>query len=410
MKKLIAMLVMASCACSVAFSQEVKMSITGEVKTGLFWYSTESDDPNATGGTFSDKGAFIHNTEDDNWQALKDMSGLRGSQGLYRLNFDIIKGNLGAKFRFETTSWQSTSAGNTEGAAYWGYAFLYGNFFNNQFRFSAGKLGDSPWGSGDELQVELDNTMGMRFEYMPTYIPGLDIGFVLNDWNTPAKANAEFIDLLSETVLGLSYTHDYFHLRFAYRLDSKADEDSYYRPPTDHGGQLVYRVEERIIQKYLPGFQIWATGYFEDIASGDKNQLTGTNWLYFQYDPDFFTAQVRFGYDVANLEVMQQYGDRSRQFFSVKPSFFYKIFNNLLSAGLAFEYAKDFGSDPNKIVSQSYLYWYIEPQLRVNLNENTYLAFVYRYQDDYYKLDRNNNYVPFNSRTHWVNLRAVFFF
>jgi hypothetical protein len=38
---------------------------------------------------------------------------------------------------------------------------------------------------------------------------------------------------------------------------------------------------------------------------------------------------------------------------------------------------------------------------------------VYRYHDEYYQMDIENDPVNpelFNSRTHWVNLRAVFTF
>jgi hypothetical protein len=415
MKKLIALVVIALCATGSVFSQDdLTLSISGEVKTGVFSYWTETEDPSAENGVFTDEGAFIHNSEDDNWMAIRGnstgMADLRGQEGLYRLNFLIEKGNIGAKVRFQTTSWRGGAG--AAGAASWGYAFLYGDFFADQLKISVGKMGDSPWGTDErELLKEVDTPIGMRFEYKPFFAPGLNVGFVLNNWNTSPREDAGLTDLLAETVFGLSYTHDYFHLRLAYRLDSAADEDGYYTTPTDQGGRLVYRAEERIIQNYLPGFQIWSVGYFEELGSGEEDLLTGTSLFYVQYDPDDFTAQLRLGYNIVNLQLMGRYEEGSRQYFSVRPSFYYKLFGNFLRVGVAGEFAKDFGG--NKVVPASYLYWYVEPEIRLNLGSGTYLALMYRYQDDYHQLDRENptdDYAPVNSKTHWVNLRAVFTF
>jgi hypothetical protein len=418
MKKLIVAALMAFCALSMVFPQEspeLKLDISGEVKTGFFVWSREKDvytaedKNNQTGEVKPDEGADIHYSELDNWMGLKRLDSMRGTnQGLYRLNFQIEKGSIGAKFRFEMSDFST-------GSVNWAYAFLYGSFFDDQFRASAGKLGDSPWGTGEtDLDVELDTTVGMRFEYLPLFVPGLELGFVLNSANTPIPAGVTVTlkDMLSETVLGVSYTHDLFHGRLAYRLDSEADKAGSTNP--DQGGRISYRLEERALRQYLPGFQIWNVGYFEELGNEAKNMLTGTNYLYAQYDPDNFTARLRLGYDIIDIRRLPN-GNRgagdSRQWFSVQPSFYYKFFNNFLNAGLAFEFAKDFGKG---LVSPApYLSWYIEPQIRVNISQGFYISLVYRYHDEYYQMDIENDPVnpePFNSRTHWVNLRAVFTF
>ena len=407
MKKIMVVFLIALCAAAV-FPQDVTMSISGEVKTGLFSYWSHSD----VEGEDPVEMTFIHNSEDDNWMTF-DFMDLRMKQGLFRLNFMIERGNIGAKFRFETTGW---SYGGTS-AADWGYAFLYGSFFNDQFRMSAGKLGDSPWGTGGpDLDINLDTSIGIRFEFMPAFLPGLNIGFVLNDWNTAPAGNAEFKKLMAETVLGLSYTHDLFHLRFAYRLDSDTDQ----RTPllhADQGGSLLYYLEERAIRQHLPDFQIFATGYFLDLGNEDANMLRGTNYLYALYETADIAAQLRLGYEAVSMRLLDYNIDNSRQFFSVRPSFYYKFFNSLLNVGLAFEFAKDFGS--GKVVSDSFLYWYIEPEIRLNLGGGAYLALVYRYQDDYYRLlldnmdpgtGRYTEYTTPNTKSHWFNLRAVFAF
>jgi hypothetical protein len=418
MKKLIAAALMAFCVVLVVFSQEsneLKLSISGEVKTGLFVWSREKDvydvdDLNSqTSEVKPDEGADIHYSELDNWMGFRRLDSVRGAnQGLYRLNFQIEKGNIGAKFRFEMSDFST-------GTVSWAYAFLYGSFFDDQFRAAAGKLGESPWGTAEpDLDRELDATVGMRFEYLPFFVPGLELGFVLNSWNTtiPGSVTAELKDLLGETVLGISYTHDLFHARFAYRLDSEADKVG--STDRDQGGRVTYRLEERILGNYLPGFQIWNVGYFEELGNSAENMLTGTNYLYVQYDPDNFTARLRLGYDITDIKRLpngNQGADNSRQWFSVQPSFYYKFFNNFLNAGLACEFSKDFGDG---LVSPApYLSWYIEPQIRVNISQGFYVALVYRYHDEYYQMDIQNDPInpePFNSRTHWVNLRAVFTF
>jgi hypothetical protein len=391
------------------------LTITGEVKTGFFVWSKEKDVhaaddlSNQTGEAQPDEGADIHYSESDNWMGLKRLDSARGvNQGLYRLNFQIEKGNIGAKFRFEMSDFST-------GTVNWAYAFLYGSFFDDQFRASAGKLGESPWGTGEtDLDVALDTAVGMRFEYLPLFVPGLELGFVLNSANTaiPAGVTSTLEDMLSETVFGLSYTHDLFHARFAYRLDSKADKVG--TTNRDQGGRVTYRLEEWVLHEYLPGFQIWNVGSFEEIGNEAKNMLTGTNYLYAQYDPDNFTARLRLGYDIIDIKRLpngNRGADDSRQWFSVQPGFYYKFFNNFLNAGLAFEFAKDFGG--GLVSPASYLSWYIEPQIRVNIDQGFYIALVYRYHDEYYQMDIRSDPVnpkPFNSRTHWVNLRTVFTF
>jgi len=409
MKKLVAVVVMVICVGGAVFAQGLDMAISGEVKTGLFWFSN-----NIEGSEESPQGAFIHNSEDNIWVEIPEYKDLRYEQGLFRLNFQIGKENIGARFRFQTTGWPS--GGTSE--ANWGYAFLYGNFFNDQLRFSVGKLGESPWGLNEkDFETELDSTMGLRFEFLPSFLPGLNIGFALNDWNTQVSGETSIIDLLQETVLGLSYTDDYFHARFAFRLDSEADSNDRLSYVTDQGSMLVYRLEERMLHKYLSGFQVRASGYFSDIGNKDKNMLSATNYLYIDYEPEIISAGLRVGYNVINLQLLDYNIDNSRQYFSIRPSFYFKLFDDLLHVGLAGEFAKDFGD--GKVAADNYLHWYIEPMIKLNMSSNAYLAFVYRYQDDNYKLELSNrdentykftDYSCINSKTHWVNLRAVFTF
>jgi len=414
MKRLISVAILAVCAAGIAVAQD-GLQLSGELKTGFFWYNLQRD-----GQEEPDERGFIHNSEDDPvGEGNETLAGYFSRPGRFRLNFQYDKGIIGTKFRFETVQWPSSTA-DSENRIYWAYAFVYGNFFNNNLKVSAGKMGDSPWGSGGpEMWRELDTTIGIRFEFIPQFIPfiapgSLNLGFVLNNIDGPPEEAAlsgyqkmTLGDILNESVIGFSYTHDYFLVRFAYRLDGLAD--GLVRE------KMLYRVEERIIQKYLPGFQIWLNGYwdglnprkitYEHLELGEPN-VVGTNWLYIQYDQDLFITQLRLGYDLM----------QTRNIFYARPNFFFKFFDNFLQAGAAFEYAADVGDvklDPTG--NSPYLHWYIEPQVRLNLTSNSYIALVYRYYSDYEcmiweTVDGNMQSRWANTKTHWLNLRVLFTF
>jgi hypothetical protein len=287
-------------------------------------------------------------------------------------------------------------------------------------------MGDSPWGAGGpDLWTELDTTMGMRFEFMPQFIPfikpgSLNIGFVLNNFDGSAEQIAHYggkitlESILGESVLGIAYTHDFFHVRLAYRMDSLTDGDI--------SEQFVYRMEERIIHKYLPGFQIIANGYWkglnpravyaEGINPDDVDPREGTefyNWAYIHYDPPIlfspldmsYIAQFRLGYDSIN---------NTRKKIYVKPGFYLTFLNNFFHIGAAFEYAGDVG-ELRVDANAPYLHWYIEPEIRLNLYANSYIALVYRYYNDYeFRNPDLSVGGAVNTKTHWLNLRVLFTF
>jgi hypothetical protein len=286
-------------------------------------------------------------------------------------------------------------------------------------------MGDSPWGAGGpDLWKELDTTMGMRFEFMPQFIPfirpgSLNIGLVLNNFNGAVESISQYggkmtlESILTESVFGLAYTHDFFHVRLAYRMDGLTDGDV--------SEEFVYRLEERIIQKYLQGFQVIANGYWnglnpravyqEGINPDDVNpreSMVFNNWAYILYDPPIlfsplnmsYNAYIRLGYDSI-------YDTRKKMY--VKPGFFFTFFDNLLRIGTAFEFAGDLG-EVKLDKDAPYLHWYLEPEIRLNLAPNSYLALVYRYYDDYESKHPNNREKALNTKTSWINLRVLFTF
>ena len=393
MKKIALLLVLALCA-AVVFAQEFK--VNGEVKTGILWnkFENQLDLPNE----MTEAGS-------------KDDAG--NGAGRFRLNAEYFdpKINAGFKFRINWENWQdkSTTAGGS-GQPYptWPYAFGYAKLFDNQLTMSLGKLGASPWGTGGpEMWKELeavDITGGMRFEYEPFYVPGLNVGFVLNGlnsatdvWNTPTDP-ITFFHILAETVVGVSYTHDYFHVRTAVRFDSEVDGVRG-RADGKQGADLVYRMEERILTTLLPGFKIWAMGYIYGIGASEANKddFYTTNWLFFEYEPELFIAQIRVGYDaVPNLNTLY-----------IKPSFYFTLFDKLIKVGASFEYAKDF-TILDEFKDFPYRVIELRPLIQVNLSSNIYAALEYSFKRQYVQKTQQHidKGVEPLTQNQWINLRV----
>ncbi|MDR2069991.1 MAG: hypothetical protein LBP81_01035 [Treponema sp.] len=371
MKKFFAVLAAAALAALPGFTDEFNLS--GEVKTGLYWEKVQDGD-----GEVSSNNAKLHNTDDAG-----------NNEGRLRLNFHYRHDTIGMKLRIQESDWGSQTLK-------WGetfpYAFIYGNFLDDRIKLSAGGLGDSPWGiGGPEEWDELDTgVIGIRTEIKSAFIPGLNIGFVLNDWNAiePEGEERTLGDLLQESVLGASYDHEYFGLRFACRLDSKAD---FYTSDADgiNGAELIYRLEERSLKNLLPGFQIWANGHYKGINKEDNTLFRTANVLYIQYAPELFTAQIRLGCDTG----------WKRQELNVRGSFCYNILN-FLSAGASASYIQDYETkiSPGSPFSE----WNVEPMVKVTLG-GAYIEFVYHYGREYTSPD-------VETKTHWINLRLVYTF
>jgi hypothetical protein len=288
---------------------------------------------------------------------------------------------------------------------------------------SVGKLGGSPWGTGGpEKWKELEqnnNGGGMRVEYKPGFIPEeygkLNVGFVLNWLNdyddSGMTREATFVDVLQESVLGLSYTHSLFMARFAYRLDSQMDikdrgsQDLVTQLNGREGGEFIYRVEEYALRRVLPGMQMWALGVYEGVFAGHPSFKKYENWVFAQYDPPElgplvtpFTAQVRVGYDMIEL----------RSEFHVKPSFYWHFFNKLLSAGAMFSYRQDFGA---KLWPGSpYQQMEVEPKIQLNFT-SSYIALVYNWKIEYMSIawPELNGKDP-TKETQYVNLRFCIYY
>jgi hypothetical protein len=389
-------MVLGASLCVGAFAQEIKFS--GEVKSGIYWRQMqyEGEDPTAY--------VDMHSTDD---AGGLDPNGEKPSKGRFRLNIDYDNGNnFGMRTRL---NWEGWSNNNLTSPPTWAYAFGYGNFIENQLTISVGKLGGSPWGTGGpEMWKELEAgpAGGMRAEWKPNFVPGLNAGFVLGYFNQDrdqgwddAKPISLF-NILRESIIGVSYTHDLFHVRVAYRFDDEYDAT---QENKNRGGkgedELVYRIEERVLNNILPGFQVWAMGYWFGVTSDYPEMKLFQNWLFAQYAPDQFTAQVRLGYDYIT----------SRSDFYVKPSFYWNFFEKLISIGASFQYCQDFG-DGKLYEGSPYRYIEVEPKVQVNFT-SSYVAFVYNWRQDYMHrwTGLKEGKDPLK-QTQWMNLRFCIYF
>jgi len=397
MKKIFFILLIMTLFTARVFSE---LNVSGEIKTGLLQTTTED-------------GVNPKKTRTD--AGSKDDAG--SGAGRFRLNVDYYmpENNVGFKFRINLEDWPS--AHNNM----WSYFFGYGNFFEEQLTVSFGKLGASPWGTGGpDLWKELEavgTKGGIRFEYKPAAVPGLNVGFVINSFDRdidmyPDDKAITLLDVLQESIIGASYTNEYFHARAAYRFDSEIDQLRG-TPSGKDGGQVVYRVEERVLTNYLPGFKLWALGHYYGIGADElnKEEYSATNWFFIEYAPKLFTAQFRTGYEVVAY----------RSVLNLRPAFYFKFFDNFLNVGVQYLYAQDFGPDDKgdlgKIYPGSpYYYMEIEPKVQINFSRGTYAAIAYNWRSEYVRptdkhLDFEGNVIkdPIK-QTQWVNFRVGMYF
>ncbi|MDR0455167.1 MAG: hypothetical protein LBH20_00600 [Treponema sp.] len=396
MKKIITMIIAGLLAAGSAFALDDIIELSGEIKTGFFFEQRELE-----GETYS-RSALYNNDGD---------SGPSGSR--MRLGIAMHTKGIGLRTRFSQQNFSYRPGGINDSSAKAiigvDFAYIYGNLFNSQLKISAGLLGESPWGTGGpELGRELETTgigepiTGIRVEWKPIIgsFRGLNLGFVLNrqDDTMPDDAKEIFGDLFLESILGIAYEHQYFAFRFAYRFDRGIDSPA----AIVIGEKLVYRIEERLLWRLLPGMSIWANGYCEGINAAGKGSGRGIpgfiqNWFYVSYDPEYFTTGVNVGYRDGFV-----LNDQRLEF---RPYFYYKVISDFLVAGLMG--GMEIGYNNGKSIPDAfYNFWFLEPQVKVKINNNLNMALVYRYTSGAY--DTETSYKDQN--THWVNLRMCFTF
>jgi len=358
-----------------ATTDDLQMKFSGEVKTGVLWQQQEEP------GTTTVNRARLGNNDD---AGNVERDGFP-PPGRIRLDGELTKGNIGLKMRWEVYDYRNAISPG------WAYVYAYGDFIDNQLRLSGGRLGQSPWSSGGpEIWQELDNRAGLRVEFKPTFLPGLNVGFVLNEHNTESTNTEQTLSgMLQESIIGLAYANEYFEIRGAFRLDTDEDSKLDNMGKTE-GYDLIYRVEEKALRRVVDGLGIWANGYLTGIAAKNTNIINYVNWLYIQYNPGALDLQLRGGVDVGH----------EKYFIKVKPVIFYSL-TDFLRLGFIFRYEKDFGeSAPAKDAPYKTLAF--QPVIRVTF-DSMYVDLAYQYSKEYTAADRIR-------QINWVNLRFVYTF
>ena len=391
---LTALLAVGFSAAVFAQDGEPQLKISGEAKSGIDWRKSQ------------DEGKPV--TPDNTPVRLHSRDDAGGNQGRVRINMDYDNGNgFGVRFRIQ---WENFNDDRVP----WSYGFGYGNFFEDQLTVSVGKLGASPWGTGGDLWKQLETELhgGIRIEYKPAWVPEdagrFNVGFVLNwidDVNEAEQATVvpTLWDILQESVIGVSYTHDLFHARVGYRLDS--DLDNTLRVSGKEGGKLIYRMEEYMLNDLVPGLSMWAVGYYKGVGASSPDYYDFQNQMFARYaPPDLFNLQTPF---TAEFRVGYDYVD-SRSILHLKPSLYWHFFDKLLSVGAYFLWGQDFG---NKVFEGSpYLYIELEPKVQLNFS-SSYIALVYNWRQMYI----DGNYTERKGadpirQTQFINLRFCIYF
>ncbi|MDR2952055.1 MAG: hypothetical protein LBU82_02305 [Treponema sp.] len=399
MKKIFAMLLAGFLAASFAsaLDKENFLELSGEIKTGFLFERRDEGDATASF-------ARINNNDGD----------AGSSEGRARVGIALQSRNVGIRTRFYQDTFRRGTGANDPNLLKLrtDFAYAYGTAFNSQLKISAGLLGESPWATGGpEVNEELEKTdsartiMGIRTEWKPTFSPfwrGLNLGFVLNraNENIPAEAKEVFGDLFNESIVGIAWENQYFGLRFAYRFDRDVKSSA----AVVSGEKFAYRIEERLLWNLLPGFQISANGYCDGINSEGKGagrNMPGyiQNWLYIRYDPMDFSTGFDAGY-------RDNFVRKTGQILELRPFFYYKFLNNYVTAGVLGGIVMGFNGPEKSYPDVFYNSWYVEPQVKLRVNNNFYIALVYRYTSNAF--ETADKEVKFDHYTQWVNLRLSY--
>ncbi|MCL2410248.1 MAG: hypothetical protein FWC97_01265 [Treponema sp.] len=370
-----------------SFASALDIDFSGQMKTGVFWVYHYYEDEHGNEASFTS--ASFHNNHIS--------IGNPASQGRLRLDLNVTSNNVGVILRLEQFSF--TTPGNT----WWTHAFAFGNFFDDQLRFSIGRLGLSPWAAGsDDIQHELDGQLlGIRTEVFLNSIPGFSFGFTLSDWNSYLDPNftRDISHILLESVIGVSFTNNSFHGSLAWRLDSEADGHRQWDPDIfmfrvyQEGHEMMYRAELRFLHNIIPYFSIVANGWWSGIFAEESERSVYKNWLYFSLAPQAFRT---------NLDLGLQINGTDSHLFTARAGFHYNVLP-FLSIGSDFSGVINFGA--NSTTRDIPLHFFsIEPQIRVSFSPGIYAALVYSFYDGFVEQHQRMQ------RGHWMNLRTVITF
>jgi hypothetical protein len=107
------------------------------------------------------------------------------------------------------------------------FAYGYVTFFDNLLKVTAGHLDPKQWNSGTLINAEWGHEGAVRFEFTPSQVSGLNVGFSLKPFGIvhPKDVNTvKIADALQETEFGVKYTGlSILDFGGAFKLDGDGD-------------------------------------------------------------------------------------------------------------------------------------------------------------------------------------------
>jgi len=157
-----------------------------------------------------------------------------------------------------------------------------------------------------------------------------------------------------------------------------------------------------MLERFIPGFKVWAMGYATGIGASEATRsvyFDNRNWLFAEYAPSLFTAQIRFGLD-AKADSRKLY---------IKPSIYFNLLDDFIKVGTSFEYTKNFYDVANTYKDTWFTNIELKPLVQFNFSPNIYAAleysFLQAYQSYYGSTYQERGLEPV-TQTQWFNLRV----
>jgi hypothetical protein len=149
----------------------------------------------------------------------------------YGFNFRLQAANVRADQGFAVDITDPTNPGitlTTNRIVTVPFAYGYVTFFDNLLKVTAGQIDPKAWNSGTLINADWSHEGAVRFEFTPSQVDGLNVGFSLKPFafvNPKDNANRVSVaDALQETEFGFKYTGlSILDLGGAFKLDGDGD-------------------------------------------------------------------------------------------------------------------------------------------------------------------------------------------
>jgi hypothetical protein len=234
-------------------------------------------------------------------------------------------------------------------------AYAAVTLFDGQVRLVGGRIDeDYPWFIlSDELNKNMNlGQSGIRAEFMPKSIPGLNFGFLL-PMAVPIGAQLSPAEYLMETGYGMKYENDTIAIAAEFQLDGdKAwDWSAEWAGYANQGSTLYYWITPKFLNSKFNHFSFSMNGNLEGIpTSPGVPGLKTEDWLYFNFsnimvaDKPLNTA-LRLGYRYDML-IKEKEEALHYNVAMIRPAINYAITPNIvvaLDAMLKFNFGQDEG-------------------------------------------------------------------